>query len=937
MLFCLILAFPCFPFSILANERFVSPLGSSLPPFISWDTAATNIQDAIEASVAGDVVWVSNGVYAVGGKNIQGTQTNRVTLDKPIVVQSVGGASVTTIQGAWDPASTNGPLSVRCASLTNGAILRGFTLIGGASPGGYHQGGGGASGASTSAIVESCVITQNAGSDQGGGAYNLTLTNCTLSGNICLGYSAMSGGGGAASCNLNNCLISGNSAVKNNGGGTLNCNLRNCAVTRNLSSSYGGGVSYGTLVNCTVTGNQIPPHGGYGGGVYSASLTNCIVYANQAPAGNSASNYLSCTLVYCCSLPLPSGIGNIGLDPQLVGDFHLGTNSPCLGAGTNLYASGVDMDGQPWANPVSIGCDEWYPVPVIAAQPQAVVTNSPLALTFPGLLLAGQQPFTIWWNKEGTTLSDDSHYVGTSTASLLVKNFGPADAGWYYATASNAYGVSTSAPVQVVVHCVDVSNIAPALPFSTWSTAATNIQDGIDFSFDGEFVLVTNGLFASGGKVIDGDFTNRIAVTRRLTVASINGPNATVIEGNQDPATTNGPAAMRCAWLTDGAVLSGFTLTGGATGTNATASGVFICGGGVFATSTNARVANCVISNNAAATLGGGVMNATLERCRITSNRAGQRGGGAESALLLNCLVQGNSANTAGAVDYGTLVNCTVVRNHADQNTGGVLNSTAINSILFFNSDRYGPSSVSADGIFIPVSDISFSCIGKAVGWQGIGVITNDPELLDGVHLSATSRCRGAGNSIFSSGVDIDDEPWANPPSMGCDEFYLEDCIGPLTVGLTSAQSTVVQGVPMFLYGQVNGRPSRVTWSFGDGATITNASPLSPWHVWSSPGNYEVTFTAFNLDNPNGVSTNVAVEVLPLIPPTIYGEELQGTNFSFTFGTQPGVEYFVEQTTNLSPPVLWQTVGLIVGTGLPAQAIDPLATNVARFYRVRSP
>jgi hypothetical protein len=170
---------------------------------------------------------------------------------------------------------------------------------------------------------------------------------------------------------------------------------------------------------------------------------------------------------------------------------------------------------------------------------------------------------------------------------------------------------------------------------------------------------------------------------------------------------------------------------------------------------------------------------------------------------------------------------------------------------------------------------------------------------------------------------------------MGCDEFYEEDCIGPLTVGVTFAHPSVVQGTPLFLYGQVNGRPSRVTWSFGDGATITNASPLSPWHVWSSPGNYEVTFTAFNLDNPNGVSTNLVVQVLPLILPTLYGEGLQGTNFSFTFGTQQGVEYFVEQTTNLNPPVVWQTVGIIAGTGLPVQAIDPIATNAARFYRVR--
>lgn len=391
-------------------------------PFNDWTIAATNIQNAVDISTNGDWVWVTNGVYATGGRTVNGyALTNRVVINKAVTVQSVNGPGATVIQGNTPAGST----AIRCVYLTNGAALYGFTLTNGATltsgNGTYEMSGGGLLGESTKAIVSNCVVIGCSAYD-GGGTEGGTLNNCAILHNFAayggggvFGYATFSNagmisnmlkncviasnsceghGGGVYGSVLNDCLISSNSTgAAYDGGGAAYCTLNNCIITNNSApDSYGGGVSYSsltnslvvrntardgggayssTLENCTVAGNFVNVVSGSGGGTYQCTGYNSIIYGNIGPLATA--NNTSPTMSYCDTTPLAAGFGNITNDPAFVssgGDFHLLSNSPCINSGNNSYVTtSTDLDGNPriLGGTVDIGAYEYQtPMSVIS-------------------------------------------------------------------------------------------------------------------------------------------------------------------------------------------------------------------------------------------------------------------------------------------------------------------------------------------------------------------------------------------------------------------------------------------------------------------------------------------------------------------------------------------------------------------------------------------
>jgi hypothetical protein len=444
----------------------------------------------------------------------------------------------------------------------------------------------------------------------------------------------------------------GNASKERSGGGAW-CEgsgaLEGCIIANNGAEIAGGGVFGGAARNCSLLRNSAA----FGGGARDSLLYSCTIAGNTA--GRRGGGVIGCTLFNCIVYHNESGEGaNWALS-----DFNYCCSTPAP------WGVGNITNDPRFASVPGGRVDLQYASPCLDAGNNAYIPSSQDLDGLPRIV---------------NGVIDMGAYEGPRCA------------------------------MEIFV----ATNGGHVTPFTNEAMAARDIQSAISVACPGGAVRVNDGVYASG-YVMDraGSYASRVAISNGVQVRSVNGPTATVIQGERRGGgccVAPSVHGVRCAYIGDGCSLSGFTLTGGV-GSTRWSSGKYethtshTMGGGAWC-EPSAVISNCIISGNTAGD-GAGVYGGNVFNCLISANVAEWvsvwdivyqypretyygSGGGALAATLADCVIRGNSAREdGGGAAVSTLDRCLVANNVAAFG-GGAWRSAMDNCAVTSNSATAG-------------------------------------------------------------------------------------------------------------------------------------------------------------------------------------------------------------------------------------------------------
>jgi hypothetical protein len=163
-----------------------------------------------------------------------------------------------------------------------------------------------------------------------GASDNGVIQNNVFNGNLAYALDSQTGMGGAVYCEIDG---GGNIEIINN-------TFVNNSAPSPVLGDLGGAIALNLLTNSLVLANNIIVSNS--GGIWLRSGQAPATYRNNCvlnPINYSGLSYLG------------PGVGDIHLDPKFASsgasDFHLLSNSPCIDAGSALFAPRADIDGTP--------------------------------------------------------------------------------------------------------------------------------------------------------------------------------------------------------------------------------------------------------------------------------------------------------------------------------------------------------------------------------------------------------------------------------------------------------------------------------------------------------------------------------------------------------------------------------------------------------------
>jgi len=745
----------------------------------SWTDAYTLLQPALDDAAFGDEIWVAKGTYypteetdgtttetrrysfqMIDGVEIYGGFAGTETAITERSNYSYDGTNETILSGDFnndDVISGSGAtLSISGNTentyhifdhpsgytLSNTAILDGFTLKGGNANGSANpdnDGGAMYNQAGQSPAINNCYFIGNRVSDNGG-AYvsvndaNVNFTNCTFT----LNY-ATDAGGAIANYNsdptITNCLFFGNRGNTDKGGAIYNYGP---------SDETGG--SNTTIINSTIAENASTN----GGGIYNqynsnVTIINSIVYGNTVSTGTGPQirnrDESDLTLSYS----------------DIEGGIASGIYST---VGSETIDGGGNIDSDPKFVGSSVNSDHPYLIYGISACTDAGNNSS------------NNETYDIRGNEFSRKLNKIDGSVGTIDIGAYEYDF---DQDW---SGANIVYVNDDASGND-----DGSN---------WNDAYVSLQDAITNAGSGDQIWIAAGTYFPEVEVggtgdryksfqmkndveICGGFAMTEQALAQRTDYGVGGANETILSGD---IGTPGDISDNCYHVfshktaesfNSTAVLDGVTLTkGNANGDDWSTqygggmlnylNGIALryvtfydnscveLGGGIYVNTTSATIPTieyCNFFNNASfdATNGGGGIYHTgnsliLDNCIISNNTSTKNGGGIysyKSMTLNNCTISNNSAQSGGGAIHrsGTANynNCIIKNNEATSTYGGgiyhtspgILNLT--NCLVFGNSGGIGGGGLYSSSAG-PNSIVNCTFVDNSAGSFGGGGLT---------------------------------------------------------------------------------------------------------------------------------------------------------------------------------------------------------------------